>query len=192
MYDAYNDEKNNPDLEEKDGSWNYDKMNQNLARFWSVPENYAHKEYVMNRSKEWLANLPTIKEFDNAKDYFRTVGYTNIEDKVFPRGSYMNVKATHWLSMHVDERENLKLEDPDYKEIERKLRDARRSMAASNRLLDYYLVKFYGNNPRHNDNAGLKERIRSERRLQRVKTPDKELFEITASGRIGINWNKNL
>ena len=104
----------------------------------------------------------------------------------------MNVKATHWLSMHVDERENLKLEDPDYKEIERKLRDARRSMAASNRLLDYYLVKFYGNNPRHNDNAGLKERIRSERRLQRVKTPDKELFEITASGRIGINWNKNL
>ena len=192
MYDAYNDEKNNPALEEKDGSWNYDKMNQNLARFWSMPENYAHKEYVMNRSNEWLASLPTIKEFDNAKDYFRTVGYTNIEDKIFPRGSYMNTKATYWLSMHVDERENLKLEDPDYKEIERKLRDARRSMAASNRLLDYYLVKFYNNNPRHKDNTGLKERIRSERRLQRVKTADADLFEISASGRITVNWNKNL
>ena len=192
VYDAYNDEKNNPALEEKDGSWNYDKMNQNLARFWSMPENYAHKEYVMNRSNEWLASLPTIKEFDNAKDYFRTVGYTNIEDKIFPRGSYMNTKATYWLSMHVDERENLKLEDPDYKEIERKLRDARRSMAASNRLLDYYLVKFYNNNPRHKDNTGLKERIRSERRLQRVKTADADLFEISASGRITVNWNKNL
>ena len=77
--------------------------------------------------------------------------------------------------------------DPYYQQIQKAVERKRNEMVSQNQELDRILVTYYGNNPRHPLNTGLKQRLMQENATRPSRTPDPGSFSVSETGRIQIS-----
>ena len=187
VYDAWqalrNDDKwKNP----VDGTYNWEAANAAADIFWLDPQNAAHKEYSLRRADEWMNDLPTVHAFEKAKDYLTSVGYYSIHDRLWPSGSTLHHKASIYVESTRDYKDYLREMDPDFRLIARRIAEERRRMAQNDAIVDYNLIKYYGNNPKHPSNEGLKQRLLVQAHSGLPVTAHQDRFKVSELGRVEI------
>ena len=161
-YDSWQELRNDPAYKDEDGTFNYKKMHEAEAEFWADPNMLQYKDYIIERSRQWNEHLPVVREFEEAKDYLRSQKYWDIEDLVWTPGSQQHNDAAEYLKLPSRYRDAMRANDPYYQQIQREVERKRNEMVSQNQELDRILVTYYGNNPRHPLNTGLKERLMQE------------------------------
>ena len=186
-YDSWQELRNDPAYKDEDGTFNYKKMHEAEAEFWADPNMLQYKDYIIERSRQWNEHLPVVREFEEAKDYLRSQKYWDIEDLVWTPGSQQHNDAAEYLKLPSRYRDAMRANDPYYQQIQREVERKRNEMVSQNQELDRILVTYYGNNPRHPLNTGLKERLMQENARRPSRTPDPTGFTVSETGRIQIS-----
>ena len=184
IYDQWQAMRHSEDFMDEEGRWLGEKAAEAEAIFWMDPQRAQFKEYAINRSNEWFADLPTVKGFDRAKDIIRESGYWDIEDTLWAPGSSMNMLARKFLKIPQGLRDTAKQNNPQYSVIEKQISHARQRLVGRNRMLDEALVTYYDRTPRHPANRGLEERLYMELVGGLPVTPKHTDFAISTTGRI--------
>ena len=133
-----------------------------------------------------MQHLPTVRKFEEAKDYLENVGYWSLEDQIWTRGSAMHGKVKNYLEQPRVYRELYKKQDPVYREIEKRLETKRTELLMKDAYLDEILVTYYGNNPTHPINTGLKEKLLIQNVGATEITPHYSRFKASPSGRVEL------
>ena len=186
-YDSWQEVRNDPSHKDEDGTFNYKRMQEAEAIFWADPSALQYKDYVIERSKQWNKHLPVVREFEEAKDYLRDQKYWDIEDLVWTPGSQEHYDAAEYLKLPPKYRDYMRAGDPYYQQIQKAVERKRNEMVSQNQELDRILVTYYGNNPRHPLNTGLKQRLMQENATRPSRTPDPGSFSVSETGRIQIS-----
>ena len=124
---------------------------------------------------------------EEAKDYLRDQKYWDIEDLIWTPGSQQHYDASEYLKLPSRYRDAMRANDPYYQQIQREVERKRIEMVSQNQELDRILVTYYGNNPRHPLNTGLKQRLMQENATRPSRTPDPTAFTVSETGRIQIS-----
>ena len=80
----------------------------------------------------------------------------------------------------------MRASDPYYQQIQSAVERKREQIVSQNPELDRILVTYYGNNPRHPSNTGLREKLMRENAVRPSRTPDPRSFSVSETGRIEI------
>ena len=186
IYDSWQAMKNSDEWIDEEGLFDYRAMKKKELEFWADEKNRNYKGYVLDRSVKWMEHLPTVRKFEEAKDYLEAVGYWSLEDQIWARGSSMHGKAKNYLEQPRVYRELYKKQDPIYKEIEKRLEIKRTELLMKDAYADEILVTYYGNNPSHPVNAGLKEKLLVQNIGATEITPHYSRFKASPSGKIEL------
>ena len=185
-YDAWQEVRNDPSHKDEDGTFNYKRMQSEEALFWADPNALQYRDYVMERSRQWNEHLPVVREFEEAKDYLRDQKYWDIEDLIWTPGSQQHSDAEEYLKLPTRYRDHMRASDPYYQQIQSTVERKREQIVSQNPELDRILVTYYGNNPRHPSNTGLREKLMRENAVRPSRTPDPRSFSVSETGRIEI------
>ena len=186
IYDNWQSMKNSDDWVDEEGVFDFRAMKREEVKFWSDEKNRHYKEYVLDRSAKWMQHLPTVRKFEEAKDYLENVGYWSLEDQIWTRGSAMHGKVKNYLEQPRVYRELYKKQDSTYREIEKRLETKRTELLMKDAYLDEILVTYYGNNPTHPINTGLKEKLLIQNVGATEITPHYSRFKASPSGRVEL------
>ena len=182
VYDQWANMRNSEEFIDIEGIFNYEAMLSEEADFWANPLNADHKEYVEEKHRKWTEHLPTVRKFEEAKDYLQRNNYWNMHDLIWTPGSMMHAKARLYLKRPRVHREAMKKTDSTYVTIEKALQRKRQEVLTKDPYMDEILVTYYGNNPVHPRNQGLKERlIRATLGAQPI-TPRQDRWTVSPAG----------
>ena len=98
----------------------------------------------------------------------------------------MHVRAVKYLEWNDILQKEMRDRDPRYRHIARMLKQKRQQIQASSPVLDYHLVRYYGNAIRHPANRGLKDRLLQERIPGNEITANYDRFIVSPTGQITI------
>ena len=155
-------------------------------KFWADGNNEYFKKYVTERRQKWLADLPTIKAFENAKDQLRDSGYWDIEERLWANNDKMRDKAKRFLQVDAFKREQLKDTDNDYKWIEKQITREREQIRKNDQNVDRILVTWYKYKPMHRSNYYL-ERDLQELHNRGAVTAPSNAFSVSPTGAISVD-----
>ena len=152
--------------------------------FWADGNNHLFKSYVDDRRNAWLRELPTIRAFENAKEALRDSGYWDIEELIWGNDDRLRGKAKDFLSKTRGVREQMKLADPEYNFIDKRVKKERELIRRTNVDIDRILITWYGNKFMHPANANLETNLMAIRTSGREVTADEGEFKVSPTGRV--------
>ena len=184
-----------------DGNFNFENFKLLESRF--MEENRVDPEwrnYLEERRNAWLGDSPVVREFEEAKDKLEP--YWKVHDAIWTPGTSMNREATRFMALPRATREQYKQAYPKFRDIDKKIREARDNLRKRRPDLDLLLSKWYGAVPKHQRNVTLlasMERDRSQKRIiaQSIEgahpwaTPKPSWLEISPSGRVTVDRTRD-
>ena len=174
--DAYWTRRNETQTIDEDGDTNWTIVKALEEEFWAEGNNAEYKDYVEDTFDSWIQHLPTIKDFQVAKETLRDRGYWTVEDRIWGVGSQMSAKARAFLAMPRSTRQYKMERDPELKYISDAITKERERIRKSDQVVDELMVTWYDNEPKHIANMFLKENLRTSRGT--TMTSDFTNFEV--------------
>ena len=184
-----------PDNVDEDGQFKWASYKNKEVEFKST-YNIDDEEwdYLQDRKNYWYNELPIVNEFEDAQSQLSI--YWRAHETIWKPGTKMFSIANKYFEMPQSKRNQMKRRYPVYKEIDQKVAKRREEIRQARPDLDYLLVKWYGNIPRHTSSDRKNrqdENIRwSHRRNEQEgrwdwKTPKWQDFSISPTGRVNRN-----
>ena len=189
LYDLYQSEVvHNPNHMDEDGNYNYASFETSKQLFF---EDYQvddeQWQYLVDRSQFWLEGLDVIKAFEESKVALRP--YWTAHKILFPIGHAMAGTSRRFYELPRSQRDALMQQFPALRTMDNKVKKFRLKIRDANPMIDWNLVKWWGNSPRHASSLAQQRKWHQEQLNNKLTT--KELikardFTILPSGRIGM------
>ena len=185
-YDKWQAVRNDPaHTDSTTGLWRPEMAAIAEEEFWADPHAAQFKEYIIDRNREWLEVLPSIRAFEDAQDVIKASGYWSVHDLIWEPGSAMNIEAEKYLKWTRDMQVSMRQKHPKWKMIDDKISDRRLRIRQTNAEVDRLLLTYeYTTVARHPSNRRLKEKLMLERVPGNEKTAHFERFTISPTGKI--------
>ena len=148
LYDWYiSDVVDNEENEDDFGNFRYDIYKKNRAQFYKdakLIERPKLREYIETRSSQWYSNHHIVNELDRAKKTLQP--YWGLHNTIL-KGDERILAGIYYDASPMLQRQ-LKSRNPIFREIEKKVDEAKTRVRTANPLIDEMLVRFYGHRPK--------------------------------------------
>ena len=194
LYDMWmTDVVHHPDnLDPETGEYSWDVVNRHKADFIKEHKVTAKDlKYIEDRRQYWIRQLPLVLEYETAMKDLSP--YFNIHDTIWKPGTKMNAIATKFFSRPPEVRNRLKEQYSIYKKIDSARSTAREKLRQRRPDIDWILVRWYGNKPRHRRNEYQRRELEKQLETKRTaeamggweySSPKFSDFSVSPSGRV--------
>ena len=150
-------------------------------------------KYLQDRKRYWTRELPVVRDYEDSLEMLAP--YWKAHDTIWKPGTKMNTYATEYYKKPQSIRNQMKRRNKLYREIDKAVQNRRAQIRDARPDIDWLLVKWYGNVPRHvfsKQKEVEQDRVRWSKRMQEDAnwnwdTPQMDDFSVSPSGRVNVN-----